>query len=125
MANQQGQRSQNDPNAAQNQGNQQSNQSSEQAQHMGSIDEDRSVQSGLPGIPSQMHAGADRADDLEDQVNTTMSSGMGQNRPGENQGGSNHGTARTDKHGQSRVDNGTGMGTEQDRDASTGSRRNN
>ncbi|GAB2947518.1 hypothetical protein GCM10027048_10580 [Hymenobacter coalescens] len=104
MANQQGKRGQNDPNAAHNQGHKDSNQSSEQARHMGSTEENRSIQSGVSGIPSQMHVGADRADDLEDQVNTTMSSGMGQNRPGENQGApGNYGTARSEKDGNSRT----------------------
>jgi hypothetical protein len=109
MANQQGSRSQNDPNAPQNQGSQQSSQSSDKAQHAGSTEGNRSVQSGVSGIPSQMHAAEDRSTsalNLEDQVNTTMSSGMGQNHPGENQGASgNYGTAPSEKDGGKRTNN--------------------
>ncbi|AYA35909.1 hypothetical protein D3Y59_01885 [Hymenobacter oligotrophus] len=127
--NQQGKRSQNDPNAPQNQGDKQSIQSSDQAQHMGSTDQSRSIQSGVPGIPSQMHVGADRGDDLEDQVNTTMTSGMGQNREGEGQNQSrpgNFGASPTQKGGESRSggDTGSGMGTQSDQNASSGNRRN-
>ncbi|RTQ47727.1 hypothetical protein EJV47_17555 [Hymenobacter gummosus] len=88
MATQSGQRSQNDPNASSNQGHQQSKQSSEDAQHAGSIEGNRSVQSGVSGIPSQMH----RAEDSSTSSVSREQRGAG--------------TAPTDKHGNSRVDSG-------------------
>jgi hypothetical protein len=98
--NQQGKRSQNDPNAPQNQGKQ-SIQSSDQAQHLGSTDESRSVQSGVSGIPSQMHVGADRAKSFENRIERELNTehdGEGKNRsqPG------NYGTAPVNKGSESR-----------------------
>ncbi|WP_400190285.1 hypothetical protein [Hymenobacter sp. B81] len=124
--NQQGQRSQNDPNAAQNQnpqGQSQSNQSSPEAQRSGSIDQDqeRSVRSGLSGQASRPHRVGDghHADDLEDQVNTTMTSGTGMNPP------SDKGSERqSGKSGMGRTGGSSGMGTEGDRNANTGNTRN-
>ncbi|MCC3159563.1 hypothetical protein LJ737_20140 [Hymenobacter sp. 15J16-1T3B] len=86
MSNQQSQRSQNDPNASQNQGNQRSDQSSEKAQHAGSIEGNRSVHSGVSGIPSQRHEAEDSSTAA---LNRDQAKGMG--------------TAPTDKRGESRV----------------------
>lgn len=99
--NQQGKRSQNDPNAPQNQGDKQSIQSSDQAQHMGSTDQSRSVQSGVPGIPSQMHVGADRGQSLENKIEKELNkehggSGQNQSQPG------NYGTAPSPKGSETR-----------------------
>ncbi len=91
MSSQQGQRSQNDPKAAQNQGNQHSDQSSEKAQHAGSIEGNRSVHSGVSGIPSQRHEAED----------TSTSAQNKHEAPG------TPGTAPTDKHGNSRVQSGS------------------
>ena len=123
MSNQQGKRSQNDPNASRKQGShQESIQSSEEAQHMGSTDGTRSVQSGVSGIPSQMHVGADRGQKLEDKIDKTLRRDEDQNRPGENAGASgNYGTARSEKGGSRKTDNGSGI-SHPDRDGSTGSR---
>ncbi|TLM89056.1 hypothetical protein [Hymenobacter jeollabukensis] len=80
------QRSQNDPKASQNQGQQQSNQSSDKAQHVGSIEGNRSVHSGVSGIPSQRH-------EAEDSSTAALNRDQAQGP----------GTAPTDKHGKSRV----------------------
>jgi hypothetical protein len=99
--NQQGKRSQNDPNAPQNQGDKQSIQSSEQAQNMGSTDQSRSVQSGVPGIPSQMHVGADRGKDLEDKINKELNKDHSSSGQNQSQAG-NYGTSPTEKGSESR-----------------------
>ncbi|GAA4384298.1 hypothetical protein [Hymenobacter koreensis] len=99
MANkQQGQRSQNDQNAAQNQnsagGQSQSNQSTPQAQSGGSTDGDRSVRSGLSGQASRPHRVGDRhhADDQYDPQNPSLSRGTGMTAPS-NKGGRQSNTA--------------------------------
>lgn len=91
MSSQQGQRSQNDPKASQNQGNQDSSQSSDKAQHAGSIEGNRSVHSGVSGIPSQRHEAEDAS---------TAAQNM-------HEAPDNPGTAPTDKHGNSRVQSGS------------------
>ncbi|KAA9327130.1 hypothetical protein F0P96_17995 [Hymenobacter busanensis] len=104
MANkQQGQRSQSDPKAAQNQnasGQSQSNQSSAQAQQAGSIDGDRSVRSGLSGQASRPHGEGDghHADNMHDPANPRMSRGTGMTPPsdkGSERQGSKSGQGRT------------------------------
>ncbi|RAK63509.1 hypothetical protein [Hymenobacter edaphi] len=89
MSSQQSQRSQNDPNASQNQGQQQSNQSSDKAQQAGSIEGNRSVHSGVSGIPSQRHEAGDSSTAA---LNRDQAQGPG--------------TAPTDKRGESRVQSG-------------------